>query len=197
MKYKSLMSFIRDGSYKSEEKTYKSLASSSRSVLEGFKDVEVDPSDQIAAGTYKTRHFEVSPDAQILFTNIPRDPRMDHASLEKLAIEMDILFGIQKNAIAREAASEEDVSSASQIAKKIYHFARALNLHNQVGFIDDSLRQIQDYFHRSGGVSPEKTFLHPPKTMTKEKPDKDIDNTAFTLSRANKAQRKLKIIDDD
>lgn len=159
--------------------------------------VEVDPSDQIVAGSYRTKHFEMNPQAQYLFANIPRDPRMDYGMLEKLAIEMDRLFGIHKKAATNELATEQDKTEADEIGRKIYHMARGLNLHNSVGFIDDTLRLITGLAQR-GEVAPvDKARKGMPVVMTKERPDKDVDNSVFALSRASKAQKKLKIIDDD
>ncbi len=159
--------------------------------------VEVDPSDQIVAGSYRTKHFEMNPQAQYLFANIPRDPRMDYGMLEKLAIEMDRLFGIHKRAATNELATEQEKADADEIGRKIYHMARGLNLHNSVGFIDDTLRLITGLSQRGETSPADKMRKGMPVVMTKEKPDKDVDNSTFALSRASKAQKKLKIIDDD
>lgn len=159
--------------------------------------VEVDPSDQVVAGSYRTKHFEMNPQAQYLFANIPRDPRMDYGMLEKLAIEMDKLFGIHKRAATNEFATESEKAEADELSRKIFQMARGLNLHNNVDFINDTLRLIAGLAQRGETVPVDKMRKGTPVVMTKERPDKDVDNSVFALSRASKAQKKLKIIDDD
>lgn len=221
-KYKSFLTSIKEVYHQEAPGDYKSLASQARAVLlkeftpvkhgiesgiktrpekftSGLKDtpvtntVEVDPSDQITAGTYRTKHFEMNPQAQFLFANLPRDPRMDYDSLEAIAIEMDRLFGIHKNAANNEYASDDEVTLATELTKKIHHMARNLNLQKNVEFVNDTLRLIVGLNkNEQSGMRKGR-----PVVMTKERPDKDVDNAEFAISRANKAQRKLKIIDDD
>jgi len=221
-KYKSFLTSIKEVYHQESNGEYRSLASQARAVLlkeftpfkhgvesgvksrpdkftTGLKDtpvtntVEVDPSDQITAGTYRTKHFEMNPQAQFLFAHLPRDPRMDYDSIEGLAIEMDKLFGIHKSAATNDHATDEEVSLATELTKKIHHLARNVNLHKNVEFVNDTLRLIIGLNKNTPGVIKKAR----PVIMTKERPDKDVDNTEFAVSRANKAQRKLKIIDDD
>jgi len=159
--------------------------------------VEVDPSDQVVAGSYRTKHFEMNPQAQYLFANIPRDPRMNYGMLEKMAVEMDRLFGIHKRAATNEHATEQEKADAEEISQKIYQMARGLNLHNNVGFIDDTLRLITGLAKRGETVPADQPRKGMPVVMTKERPDKDVNNTFFASSRASKAHTKLKIIDND
>ena len=218
-KYKSFLTSIREVYSKKNQGNYRSLNTEAKAVLlkkaetgvgsqpdkftTGLANtpvtntVEIDPSDQILAGSYKTKHFEMNPQAQYLFANIPRDPRMDFNGLEKLAIEMDRLFGIHKKAATNEYATEQEKTDAEEISKRIYHLARGLNLHKSVGFIDDTLRLIVGLAKRGETVPVDQSRKSSPVLMTKEKPDKDVDNSVFALSRASKMQRKLKIIDDD
>lgn len=218
-KYKSFLTSIKEVYSKENQGTYRSLNTEAKAVLlrkaetgvssqpekftSGLADmpitntVEVDPSDQIVAGSYRTKHFEMNPQAQYLFANIPRDPRMDYGMLEKLAIEMDKLFGIHKRAATNDHATEQEKADADEMGRKIYHMARGLNLHNSVGFIDDTLRLITGLAKRGENLPADHVRKSMPVVMTKERPDKDVDNSVFALSRASKAQKKLKIIDDD
>ena len=218
-KYKSFLSAIKEVYKKEDRGSYRSLKNSILEVITpgniekgihnapekfttGLKDmpvtntVESDPSDQITAGAYRTKHFEMNPQAQFLFANLPRDPRMDHDGLEQLAIQMDLLFGIHKDAAAGGFATDEELSLATDLTKKIHHMARGLNLHKDVGFVDDTLRLLVGLNKQSVGKTSTIRKTHP-TVFTKEKPDKDVDNTMFAISRSNRAQRKLKIIDDD
>jgi len=218
-KYKSFLTSIKEVYSKDSKGSYRSLNTEAKAVLlrkaeTGVEDqpdkftsglattpvtnaVEVDPSDQIVAGSYRTKHFEMNPQAQYLFANIPRDPRMDYGMLEKLAVEMDKLFGIHKKAATNEHATDQEKNDADEIGRRIYHMARGLNLHNSIGFIDDTLRLIAGLAQRGENVPLDKLRQAVPVVMTKERPDKDVDNSVFALSRASKAQKKLKIIDDD
>ena len=218
-KYKSFLSAIKEVYSGSKQSSYRSLKNTILEVIisgkiekgiknepakvtTGLKDmpitnkVETDPSDQITAGTYRTRHFEMNPQAQFLFANLPRDPRMDHDALEQLAILMDQLFGIHKDAASGGFATDSELDLASDLTLKIHHAARGLNLHKSVGFVDDTLRLITD-LHKSGRDKTSTIRKTHPTVFTKEKPDKDVDNTMFAISRSNRAQRKLKVIDDD
>lgn len=218
-RYKSFINAIKEVYKSSEPGSYRSLKSAILEVItpgkieKGIKNepstfttdlknlpvtntVEVDPSDQITAGAYRTKHFEMNPQAQFLFANLPRDPRMDHDALEQLAIQMDLLFGIHKDAAAGEFATDDELSLATDLTKKIYHLARGLNLHKNIGFIDDTLRLIVGLNQRGQDKTSTIRKTHP-TVFTKEKPDKDVDNTMFAISRSNRAQRKLKVIDDD
>lgn len=218
-KYKSLVSAIKDVYSGSDKGNYRSLISSIFEVLapgkleKGIKNepeqfttglknapitnvVEVDPSDQITAGGYRTKHFEMNPQAQFLFANLPKDPRLDHDALENLAVNMDLLFGIHKDAAAGGYATDEELSLANDISKKIFFLARNLNLHKSVDFINDTLRLLTDLNKQSQGREPGIRKTHS-NVFTKEKPDKDVDTSQFAISRANRSQRKLKIIDDD
>lgn len=218
-KYKSFLTALKQV-YKNEETgNYKSLKSSILEVLttdqmargikrqpekftSGLKDmpvtntVEVDPSDQITAGAYRTKHFEMNPQAQFLFANLPRDPRLDHDALEQLAVQMDLLFGIHKTAATSGYATDEELSLATDITRKVHQLARNLNLHKNVDFINDTLRLIVG-LNQAGQDQKPVIRKTAPTVFTKERPDKDVDNTKFAISRSNRAQRKLKIIDDD
>jgi len=83
--------------------TYRSVESRIRDVLEGLqpKDKlgkESDQNDQIAVGSYQTKMFDMSPDAQIIFADLPKETDANPA--EQTAIHLDKLFDLHKGIIA-------------------------------------------------------------------------------------------------
>lgn len=181
-----------------------SLAHIARMLLEGGKRVETDPNDQIVAGTYKTKNFEQSSEAQKLYSSLPKDTVPDDA--EKCAIFQDKLFGIHKNVMATGRATESDVESAKSLENKIKDYAKSMKLEKEHGYIDKIVKQITDKLSVSSNIEDaskikpgkiEDRFKSPSKTITKEIPDSDIDNSRFVISRNLKAQRKIKLIDVD
>lgn len=168
--------------------------------------MENDPEDQIFVGSYRSRHFEASPQAQKLYMNLPKGTDPNAASLA--AIEQDHLFQIFKKVAASHFATPEDVQSAKQHAAKTMKFAADMNLERQHSYILDMVRKITD-----AGISDldrvppaehlpdDPRFQSLPKNLNQEPGpgnDKDIDNMSnYLISRNIKAQRKLKIIDAD
>lgn len=206
MKYRSLERIIKEVVHgMHERKSYKSLEHSIRNVMENkFHDIEVDFNDQIVAGTYRTKHFERSDDAQKLYSNLPKNT--DPIKAEQAAILQDKLFGIHKNVATKKRATEADVSTAKELSDKIKKVAKELKLEKEHNYIDRIVQDINGHLDTSGEVMNAKTLdpqkvidrmKSPPYDKTKEVPDGDIDNSKFVIGRNIKAQRKLKIIDND
>lgn len=206
MNYKQLMGTIREViSGRKDTNNYLSVEHSIRNVMERKAHfVETDPNDQIAAGTYKTKNFEQSPEAQKLYSNLPKNTNPD--TIEKLAILQDKLFHIHKHTMAKNASSDADVSTAETLTKQIEVLAGDINLSNEHNYIGRILQDIKTHLQPAGVVvdvgdyDPEDTearFASPSKTQTKERQDSDIDNSKFVVSRNLKAQRKIKLIDAD
>jgi len=207
-KYKSLISVYRD-SQKGliETSSRASLVNSIKRVILGEQPhyIEKHVKDQIVAGTYHTKNFEQAPKAQILYTKLPKDTPPDVA--EKAAIFQDQLFAIEKQVLATSRATPEDVESARVLVDKIMHMASMMNLKDEHSYVNDSFAKIQKYASQDSNVvdqnkldlnkEVERRFGVPPYEETPERRDMDIDNSKFLLSRNLKAQRKLKIIDND
>lgn len=201
-KYKSLENIIRDvHSGKRSDSSYKSFRSACLSVYEQAHKIENDVNDQIVAGTYHTRNFDLCPSAQKLYTNLPKEVSAGDA--EKAAILQDQLFALEKNVVTTNRATKEQLEEAEMLAKKIMFMAKKMNLEKEHSYIQDHIDTIRKHLVKDEGnfVTGDDTgkdrFMHKPFEQTKEKPDSDIDNTKFKISRFIKAQRKLKIIDND
>ena len=189
-KYVTLENRIRDVVRKSR-----------KGLFEQRSKLEKDQSDQIAAGTYRTKNFEMCPKAQMLFVNLPRDSNPDLA--EKMAILHDQLFGIKKHTLASERSTKDDVDEASKIAEKIRMLGDQMGISNKLGYLDKHVGDITGY--QEDEAKPEevitpkmmKRLVTPPTSQKAGPKDSDIDSSKFVLSRNFKAQRKLKIIDAD
>lgn len=185
---------------------YSSLEHSIRNVMERkAHHVETDPNDQIVAGTYRTKNFEQSSEAQKLYSSLPKNTDPD--TIEQLAILQDKLFHIHKHTMAKNASSDSDVESADELSKKIMALAGDIDLANEHNYIGRVVDDIKSHLQTSGinvvnakDYDPEETlarFASPSKEQTKERQDSDIDNSQFVISRNLKAQRKIKLIDAD
>lgn len=205
--YRTLENVIREtvACPKKNRRKYLSLEHSVRNVLENkFHDIEVDFNDQVVVGTYRTKHFERSPEAQKLYGKLPKN--IDPIKLEALAILNDKLFGIHKDVATKKRTTEAEARTASELSEKIKKLAKDLNLESEHGYIDRVVTDINAHIDTSGNIMNAKTLDYnkiynrmksPPYDQTREKADSDIDNTKFPINRSIKAQRKLKIIDAD
>lgn len=201
-KYKSLENVIRDvHSGKQKDATYISFRTAYASMYEQAHEIENDVNDQIVAGTYHTKNFDMCPSAQKLYTNLPKEVNAGDA--EKAAILQDQLFGLEKNVVTTNRATKEQLEEAEMLAKKIMFMAKKMNLEKEHAYIQDHIDTIKKHLVKDEGnfvtgddVGRDR-FMHKPYEQTKEKQDNDIDNTKFKISRFMKAQRKLKITDND
>ena len=198
MTYRSLESIIRNPIR--VEGTYMNLSNAYRSIYE--KRVEKDSTDQVVVGGYTTKNFEQCPGAQQLYSNLPAN--VDRNRAEVAARFLDQLFGLEKGVFATEKASSEDIKAAKTYADRAMDQARMLGLEKEHDFVAKHVSAIEQYHKPAeqpkADVTPEdikKAFARPPVDQTKETQDADIDNQRFRISRNLKAQRKLKIIDND
>lgn len=193
MSYKSLVSVIRDVRRGvSEQKKYNSVETVIKDLMK-VKDkanIENDQTDQVVAGTYQTKNFEICPGAQKYFTGLGNDVNAKFA--EQSAIYHDQLFGLEKAVIASGKSDDADVKSAEDMIEKIKNVTDFYK-EKQPDYLDKHLNKIKSYLGKEGNP-----HVNPPSEATKGvDADADIDNTKFPISHASKMQRKLKIIDND
>lgn len=200
MAYRSLESIIR--SRPVQEKKYHSFRTAVQQVYEQKAKVETHEKDQIVVGAYRTSHFEMCPKAQLLYADLPDKTVLPAA--ERAAQILDQLFALEKSVIATEKATSEDIDQAEDYAEKALEMARRANLLKEHGFVEDHVKKIKSYHKVEGkpkqevdDKEKEKKFARPSLSQTPEPRDMDIDNQKFKVSRNLKAQRKLKIIDND
>ena len=194
--------------------SYRSVESKIRDVLEGLQPKsklgkESDANDQIAVGSYTTKTFDMSPDAQIIFADLPKDT--DANSAEQTAIHLDRLFDLHKDIIAAQAASQADIDRAEELVDKIKPIASAMGQGEKIGkIVDDHYNDLKKYFKdETDEVGPDyhpsdDPRFHSPPSGNKPDPivgpqgDRDVDNVKnYLIKRSKAAQRKIKIIDND
>lgn len=194
--------------------SYRSVESKIRDVLEGLQPKhllgkESDQNDQIAVGSYTTKTFDMSPDAQIIFADLPKET--DANSAEQTAIHLDRLFDLHKGIIASQEASQADLDKAEELAGKIKPLADAMGQGEKIDkIVNDHCNDLKKYFKdETKEVDPDyhpadDPRFHSPPSGNKPDPiagpqgDRDIDNVKnYLIKRSKAAQRKIKIIDND
>jgi hypothetical protein len=169
---------------------------------------EKDMNDQIAVGSYQTKAFEMSDKAQKLYSELPKET--PSASAEAAAIELDKIFDLFRDARSKGHINPRDLETAATSEKKVRKLASEMGLekeHNEI--LTDVMRHLADYAEDAPErfINPE-DHVHPlddPRFKTDSKNystdktnDRDVDNVKnFLIRRSLKAQRKLKIIDND
>jgi hypothetical protein len=186
---------------------YSRLCNTIRKVHEQRKDIEKHERDQLAVGTYFTKNFEMSPKAQLLYANLPKDT--DPVSAEKSAILHDKLFALEKQSQASQSASKQAIDFADDYVEQIKMHAKKMGLEKEHSYLDTNLNNIKKY----AGEVPDvpmatsddeveklkaKTTSSPPFQRNPDPvKDMDLDSKNFLIRRNLAAQRKIKIIDGD
>ena len=144
---------------------------------------EKDMSDQVFAGSYRSQHFEVSPDAQRIYSDISKN--IDPQSVERAVKQQDQLFGIYKRVLASGYATQQDVDAAERFKKLAQYEVDQYPIkipHPHIDNIVDMIKQkVKDVPDVVDSITPEqlkKRFDNPPDEYMSSEPmsDKDIDN---------------------
>jgi len=98
--------------------------------------VEPTPEGQINRGEYVTRHFDICPSAQELYTDIESKTDMVHLIVESMMLH-DLLFKLEKQAIAMDNADEDMVEKAQHYADMIIKIAEEMDLEEEHSYIED------------------------------------------------------------
>ena len=194
--------------------SYRSVESKIRDILEGLQPKhllgkESDQNDQIAIGSYTTKVFDMSPDAQILFADLPKET--DTNSAEQAAIHLDKLFDLHKGIVARKEASQADIDKAEELVGKIKPLGVEMDQEAKINkIVDDHYNDLKKYFKDetdevNNDYHPaDDPRFHSPPSGNKPDPvagpqgDRDVDNMKrYLIKRSKAAQRKLKLIDND
>lgn len=98
---------------------YRSLESTirnRRTIVEKAK-IEKDMNDQVFAGTYRSKHFEASPDAQRIYFSISKE--IDPVKVERSVKTHDELFGLAKKVQVAGYATDQDKQAADDIVNRL------------------------------------------------------------------------------
>ena len=97
---------------------------------------ETENSDQITVGDYTTRHFDICPSAQELYSDISSKTDMVHLVVESMMLQ-DMLFKLEKQAIAMDNADADMVEKAQKYADMIMSLAREMRLEEEHSYVED------------------------------------------------------------
>jgi len=145
---KSLMEETRDEDDESEDDDNDSEVS--ENVSEG----------QITKGDYTTRHFDICPSAQELYSDIEEKTEMVHLVVESMMLH-DLLFKLEKQAIAMDNADEDMVRKAQHYADMIMEIADEMRLKEEHSYVEDvhmakikELAEDKDFIHDVDDMLP-------------------------------------------
>jgi hypothetical protein len=196
-----------------DEMSYVTLGSAVRMVLEGINKHarESDQNDQIAVGSYTTKAFEVSPEAQKLYADFPKETNASNA--QDAATALDKLFDIVKDVEHTGVATLAHIERAKIHGEIVMRAAAGMKLekeheailkaamksiHSKMSEHDKELNPGDEYH-----PADDQRFYSPPKGNVPDlvagpQGDKDIDNLKrYLIKRSRAAERKIKIIDVD
>ena len=97
---------------------------------------ETENEDQITVGEYTTRHFDICPSAQELYSDISSKTDMVHLVVESMMLQ-DMLFKLEKQAIAMDNADADMVEKAQKYADMIMSLAREMRLEEEHSYVED------------------------------------------------------------
>ena len=106
---------------------------------EGVQEDKVMPeasNGQVMVGDYLTKHFDICPSAQELYTGIGEKTDMVHLVVESAMLH-DLLFKIEKQAIAMDKADEDMVRKAQHYADMIMELAEEMELSDEHSYVED------------------------------------------------------------
>lgn len=188
MTYRSLENTIRFGPINELSKTH--------DPRHGKK--EKDMNDQVYAGSYRSQHFEVSPDAQRIYSDISKDIAGD--KVERSVKTHDELFGILKKVISSGYATKQDVDTAENLSKRIMTVTGDFEVKIDHPHVDKIVDEIKSKYKETpqvvDSITPEelrKRFLNPEKKYITSEPnsDADMDNKKhFHITRAKAIAKK-------
>jgi len=90
------------------------------------------PADQVVVGDFKSKHFDICPSAVALYKDIEAsDEAIESAMLH------DMLFKVEKKAIAANMATEEQVDKTQHYADMIMELAKEMNLVDEHDYVED------------------------------------------------------------
>ena len=90
------------------------------------------PADQVVVGDFKSKHFDICPSAVALYKDIEAsDEAIESAMLH------DMLFKVEKKAIAANMATQDQVDKTQHYADMIMELAKEMNLVDEHDYVED------------------------------------------------------------
>ena len=90
------------------------------------------PADQVVVGDFKSKHFDICPSAVALY----KDIEASDAAVESAMLH-DMLFKVEKKAIAANMATKEQVDKAQHYTDMIMELAEEMNMVDEHAYVED------------------------------------------------------------
>lgn len=90
------------------------------------------PADQVIVGDFKSKHFDICPSAVALY----KDIEASDAAVESAMLH-DMLFKVEKKAIAANMATKEQVDKAQHYTDMIMELAEEMNMVDEHAYVED------------------------------------------------------------
>lgn len=101
--------------------------------MEESVDMGVIQEDQVTVGDYQTKHFDICPSAVALY----KDITVSDAAIESAMLH-DMLFKVEKQAIAANSATSEMVDKTQHYADMIMELAEEMGMEEEHSYIEDT-----------------------------------------------------------
>jgi hypothetical protein len=133
--------------------------------------IDLNSDGQVTVGDYTTKHFDICPSAQALYSSIKDKTVMIHLIVETMMLQ-DLLFRQEKQAIAQGSIDSDDLEKAEEFAELIMNNAKQMNLETEHAYIEDV--HIAKFKQLAGVPSSEEDY-------DDEENGSSMDNETFTI----------------
>jgi hypothetical protein len=117
---------------------------------------------QVTVGDYTTKHFDICPSAQMLYSNIKAKTDMIHLIVETMRVQ-NLLFSQEKQAIAMGSIDMEELNKAKEFAELIMDNAKQMGLEAEHSYIEDvhiaKFKQLAGYVEEEESEEEDEMFM--------------------------------------
>jgi hypothetical protein len=113
-----------------------SMDEPTESTKEYDEELMLSEDGQVTVGDYTTKHFDICPSAQTLYSTIKGKTNMVHLIVETMMLQ-DLLFRQEKQAIAMGSIDMDELEKAKEFAELIMDNAKQMNLEEEHSYIED------------------------------------------------------------
>jgi len=139
-----------------------SMAEPEDSVKEYENNTYIDSDGQVTIGDYTTKHFDICPSAQMLYSTIKDKTVMTHLIVETMMLQ-DLLFRQEKQAIAQGSIDSDDLEKAKEFAELIMDNATQMDLEAEHSYIEDvhiaKFKQLAGYVEEAEDSDEDEMFM--------------------------------------
>jgi hypothetical protein len=132
------------------------------STKEYEEEMMMSENGQVTVGDYTTKHFDICPSAQMLYSTIKDKTVMIHLIVETMMLQ-DLLFRQEKQAIAQGSIDSDDLEKAKEFAELIMDNAKQMNLEEEHSYIEDvhiaKFKQLAGYVEEEENDEDEEMFM--------------------------------------